>query len=444
MQKRYRVIFECYDAKRPKKALSQHVVLDESIETPTNCLDFSMGFDNQILLIQNVQDHVLSEKVAAINADNEQCPCCDNNLMKFGMQHSKFHDVLTDHDVKMQRLKCNTCKYELPSTVKLLISGSISGELSRIQATLGSEHSYRASEKILSLFSTKERQVNNHDRVKQVVESVGGAVETLNEEEKEILTAEEAPELVLNVDGGHIKTTEDKRSMEAIISVIYRPEAIQSNAAGTRNYLTSKNCAASVKDDKQGHIKSSTIIAALKQGLTYKTHVTALCDGAENCWSVVEALSPLCGSMTRILDWFHLTMKIENISLPNDLKDKLTKIKWHLWRGNVDRAQVRLRQLQVLAKDEKNSDKLMRFSQYINSNKDRIVNYRERKMKGLVFTSNLAESTVESLINQRCKGKQHMRWSRSGLNPLLQLRAAIQSNDWTNKWKSAILSARSN
>jgi hypothetical protein len=106
------------------------------------------------------------------------------------------------------------------------------------------------------------------------------------------------------------------------------------------------------------------------------------------------------------------------------------------------RAQVRLLQLQVLAKDEKNADKLMRFSQYITSNKDRIVNYRERKMKGLVFTSNLAESTVESLINQRCKGKQHMRWSRSGLNPLLQLRAAIQSNDWTNKWKSAILRVR--
>jgi hypothetical protein len=35
-----------------------------------------------------------------------------------------------------------------------------------------------------------------------------------------------------------------------------------------------------------------------------------------------------------------------------------------------------------------------------------------------------------------------MRWSRAGLNPLLQLRAAIQSNDWTNKWQSTILSAK--
>lgn len=49
----------------------------------------------------------------------------------------------------------------------------------------------------------------------------------------------------------------------------------------------------------------------------------------------------------------------------------------------------------------------------------------------LIFTSQMAESTVESLINQRCKGQQHMRWSREGLHALLQVRAAICSNDWS-------------
>lgn len=73
---------------------------------------------------------------------------------------------------------------------------------------------------------------------------------------------------------------------------------------------------------------------------------------------------------------------------------------------------------------------------------DKIVNYRERQKLGLVFTSNMAESTVESLINQRCKGHQHMRWSREGLNLLLlQLRAAAASNDWNTRWKTAVLNA---
>ena len=74
-------------------------------------------------------------------------------------------------------------------------------------------------------------------------------------------------------------------------------------------------------------------------------------------------------------------------------------------------------------------------------NKDKIVDYSTRKEQGVVITSNLTESTVESLINQRCKGQQHMRWSREGLNPILQLRATIHSNDWSSKWKTAVLNA---
>jgi len=75
------------------------------------------------------------------------------------------------------------------------------------------------------------------------------------------------------------------------------------------------------------------------------------------------------------------------------------------------------------------------------NNRERIVNYRERKKQGLVFTSNLAESTVESLINHRCKRQQHMRWSREGLNPILQLRAKINTPSWDQQWKDAVLNA---
>ena len=75
----------------------------------------------------------------------------------------------------------------------------------------------------------------------------------------------------------------------------------------------------------------------------------------------------------------------------------------------------------------------------IKNNKDKIVNYRERKNRDLPFTSNLAESTVESLINQRCKRQQHMRWTREGLNPILKLRARIHSKDWESQWRTAVL-----
>ena len=34
-----------------------------------------------------------------------------------------------------------------------------------------------------------------------------------------------------------------------------------------------------------------------------------------------------------------------------------------------------------------------------------------------------------------------MRWSRLGLEPILQLRAAIGSNDWDKIWKPAVMNA---
>ncbi len=441
MTKGYRVLFECFNKNNPNEVLSRAIVLEGAIEKPTNCLNFSMGLISQIELIKTVQNNVIIEKIKLFCDDPKSCPKCDVNLTNVGNHTSKFHDVLTDHVVEIKRFRCRKCKYETSSTVKGIIDTNLSGELKKIQSQLGSTHSYRESEEIFDLFSSEPRKINNHDRIKHVVESIGNSVEEMNKDEKEIIGAEPAPELIVNVDGGHIKTTEEKQSIEAMISVVYKPESIESNDNGTRNYITSKHCAASIKDDNQELIISGTIVAALKQGLTEKTNVTALCDGAANCWNVVEAIRPLCAQMTCILDWFHLAMKIQNISLAPHLKEKLIKIKWHLWRGKFDNALVRLDQLLELSKNEKDIRKIEKFLHYIKNNRDKIVNYRERQKLGLVFTSNMAESTVESLINQRCKGQQHMRWSREGLNPLLQLRAAIQSNDWKNKWQIAVLNA---
>ena len=93
-----------------------------------------------------------------------------------------------------------------------------------------------------------------------------------------------------------------------------------------------------------------------------------------------------------------------------------------------------------LVPGDKYKNKLITFKNYINNNKEKIVNYRQRQKDGRVFNSNLAESTVESLINQRCKRQQHMRWSRTGLDPIMQLRATINSHsDWKNRIKQAIL-----
>lgn len=442
VSKCYRVIFQTYEESEPTKVLSEAFISGSKLAPPTNCLDFTMGMEQQLKVVEGVQNHVLNEKLKLLaQMQCQQCPKCDDKLVKCGKQTSPFHDVFTDHMVIIQRFKCRGCGHETPSTAKMLLGTVQSGELQKTQAQLGATHTYRECQEIFSMFTGAGRRINNHDRIKQVTESVGSSLSEISQQEQEITATTEAKELIVNVDGGHVKTTEkNTRSMEAMTSVIYKPEAIKSNNKDTRNHLTSKHCAASVQNDDQEQIICGTIVAALKQGLGSGTKVTALCDGAQNCWNVVDALKPLCGSLTKILDWFHISMKIQNISLPEKLKNKLLRIKWHLWRGKVDNALIRLEQLQEEATTEKQIDRISKFRTYISNNRNRIVDYRSRKKNGLVFTSNLAESTVESLINQRCKGQQHMRWSRKGLDPLLQIRAALNSKgEWTNKWQTAIL-----
>ncbi len=61
------------------------------------------------------------------------------------------------------------------------------------------------------------------------------------------------------------------------------------------------------------------------------------------------------------------------------------------------------------------------------------MNYHIRKIKGLPYTSQLAETSVNSLINDRQKNKK-MQWSRSGAHHILQIRTSVFSCQWQEDW----------
>ena len=91
-------------------------------------------------------------------------------------------------------------------------------------------------------------------------------------------------------------------------------------------------------------------------------------------------------------------------------------------------------ELKRLIEDKSAIAKLNKLYVYIENNKDGIVNYEFRKTLGLVFTSNLAESTVNTIINERQKGKQKMLWGRDGAHNVLQIRASLNSKSWDRDW----------
>jgi len=70
------------------------------------------------------------------------------------------------------------------------------------------------------------------------------------------------------------------------------------------------------------------------------TVVTALADGALNCWSVISSLVPHCQQLICILDWFHIAKKFQNVrgTVEAAFKDTLELVKWTLWHGKPEEA----------------------------------------------------------------------------------------------------------
>lgn len=176
--------------------------------------------------------------------------------------------------------------------------------------------------------------------------------------------------------------------------------------------------------------------------MTEQPHVTALCDGAVNCWNVIESLQPYCASIESILDWFHIGKKFQNTRLGDAVRNfSLARAKWFFWHHNLEKGFAKLNTLKAQLTPSALKEKVDALITYLSNNQDKLIDYDERYNAGKVISSQMAESTVESLINQRCKGKRHMQWSRKGSHPVLQLRAAVASNDWQIHWEKYILDA---
>ena len=139
MAQRYRIIFQAYDDNAPEFVIRQQSLLEDALTLPTNCFDFSMGLDKQIALLQTTQGCIIKEKTDLLYKNKKVCSSCGGKLQKYGKKESAFHDVFTDHKLFMQRLKCNACGAEEPSTVQGLINTVQSGDLKKIQASLGAK-----------------------------------------------------------------------------------------------------------------------------------------------------------------------------------------------------------------------------------------------------------------------------------------------------------------
>ena len=430
---------------------TQEVVQRDTIKVydvnpPESILDLGLRHAEQISLLEKVQNAILAEQSKLIDQDQKVCPSCGQKLSRNGYSQSKFHAVFSDHKLRIQKHRCNNpeCRWQRVPTISSLFGTSMHPDLAKLQCEQGALFSYREAQGNLEKINTCHRSVNNHTQIGRLTDQVGAILSEQNLASPVADPCEAAAkELVLQIDGGHIPIQEKgKRSFEALSAIVYRPENLQVVDQHHRE-ITNKSCAASAKDDRLASMKTYTLNAAHKQGMDANTVVTALADGAKNCWSVVAHLEPHCQNIESILDWFHIGKKFQNVmnALGASFQKSLESCKWEVWHGKVQEALSKLEILITNVSDEKKRSKVQGLYDYLNRNQGHIVNYDDRKKANKVYTSHVAESHVGAVINTRHKKTGKMQWSREGAHNVLQIRAAITSREWTEQWQDVVLTA---
>ena len=128
-------------------------------------------------------------------------------------------------------------------------------------------------------------------------------------------------------------------------------------------------------------------------------------------------------------------------TLGESYEDDLASCKWEIWHGKVKEGLAKLEMLRVNLSDSQKQSKLKGLYGYIEHNQAYIVDYGQRKDSNQTFTSQVAESHIESIINARHKKTGKMQWSREGAHNVLQIRAGMISQDCSKHWQKVILSA---
>ena len=433
MEKIFKVIVEVHN--EDGSVANRAEVASHKLVAPKHIKNLGLNHLEQIDLLQNVLDGLLPQQIMLIE-EPEICPKCGKRTRKSGIFSSHFHSIYTDHKIDIRRRTCS-CGWRNKHSVEGKFGSPSHPDLLKMQCEFGAEHSFKKAEGILAKKNGRSRPINNHMHIIRLVDKVGSALNDLKCKVP-TKTAKPAGILVAQVDGGHIQPKEqNKRSYEILAAKLYCMENLVKKDKN-HTELKKSTCVASGLSDRGATIKKQIVYGAKCEGMTKESVIYALSDGAKNCWSALKSLLKHCKKMVPILDWEHIGRKFKNVeqSLMPDYHKLLESAKWKLWHGKKEDCLEKLNAIKNDLGDIKNK-RLDKLIQYINDNLSCLINYEEQRNNGLPYTSNVIESAIDTLINERQKKNKKMSWTRKGAHNVLQIRASIASKIWNRDWDNA-------
>jgi len=138
-----------------------------------------------------------------------------------------------------------------------------------------------------------------------------------------------------------------------------------------------------------------------------------------------------------VLDQYAKGLVHHDQQLGAEIRQKLARLKWSLWQGNVCKALDKIEDIESLLYNfEETYPKFKQllkaveeFRTYIENNRAFIPNYGERWRGGEAIATGFVESTVNQVVSKRFCKRQQMQWSQKGAHLLLQTRTKTLNNE---------------
>ena len=337
---------------------------------------------------------------------------------------------------------CGLASRQIVSPLAEIMPDRCTPEYERILVKMGSLAAYGRAAALMAEFLPLDKAPAIETARRRTLQ-VGARLEQQSLAAKPLASPPSARSIAVSLDGGHVKSIRSyqMRSFEVML-------ACASNDRGEQQLFSS----VPVEADRQRQQLNAVL---LDLGATPATPVTVLSDGADGPRFLGESASP--GPARHVLDWFHLSMRVQHVtqtarSWPRATKadlqqgdmlaKKIERIRWRLWHGRPQGAldlideilqdiETPKRQVQLTVAYLKKLTSVLRDLETL---RVRAILLDHQLCRRAAFSRSQSrrpptESAVHRLLHRRMTAKQQMRWSPRGAHFMLKVRTAVNERN---------------
>jgi hypothetical protein len=404
-------------------------------------------------LLTTIQQRVLQQQLDAFLDTCSTCPDCGAPLKVKAYQSRSFRTLFGTFTLASPRLfhcRCQRRKTTSFRPLSSLLTESVTPELLFMETKWSSLVSYGmtvdALTDFLPLDVTLDVKTVRHDTLKVAARCEAG----LGEERWSFidgcprdwgnLPIPDGP-ITVGIDGGYVRDWEaKKRNFEVIVgksTLAFKRDEEEDKPSSKRFGFVQ------TLDQKP---KRRLYEVLQSQGMQLNQQITFLSDGSDTVRDLQLYMSP---EAEHILDWHHVTMRLTVLDqygkglvhcepvLGEEIREKIDRLKWSLWNGNVYKALYKIDDIESLISTFEDTypkfKQLVKavdeFGTYIRNNAHLIPNYGDRYRHGETISTAFVESTVNQVVSKRFCKKQQMQWSKRGAHLLLQTRVKTLNHE---------------